>query len=49
LYLTILYTIYFYILTLVRFVVGSAGVFYPVLALLFLYFLYRMFRRYRRG
>lgn len=48
-YFTILYTIYFYILTLVRFFVGSAGVFYPVLALAFLYFIWRMFRRYRRG
>lgn len=48
-YWSIAYTIYFYILTLVRFLVGSAGIFYPLLALLFLYFLYRMFRRYRRG
>lgn len=48
-YWSIVWTIYFYILTLVRFLVGSAGIFYPVLAILFLYFLYRMFRRYRRG
>jgi len=48
-YWSIVWTIYFYILTLVRFLVGSAGVFYPLLAVLFLYFLYRMFRRYRRG
>lgn len=48
-YWSIVWTVYFYILTLVRFLVGSAGIFYPLLALLFLYFLYRMFRRYRRG
>lgn len=48
-YWSIVWTIYFYILTLVRFLVGSAGIFYPLLAILFLYFLYRMFRRYRRG
>jgi len=45
---SIVYTLYFYILTLVRFVVGSAGVFYPVLAVAFLYFLWKMFRRFRR-
>ncbi len=45
---SMVYTIYFYILTLVRFIVGSAAIFYPVLALAFLYFLWRMFRHYRR-
>lgn len=44
----IVYTIYFYILTLVRFVVGSAAVFYPVVAIAFLYFMYRMFRLFAR-
>lgn len=45
---SIAYTIYFYILTLVRFLVGSAAVFYPVFAIAFLYMLWRMFRRFRR-
>lgn len=44
----IVYTIYFYVLTLVRFVVGSAGVFYPVLAVVFLYVMWKMFRKFRR-
>lgn len=48
-YWSIVWTIYFYILTLVRFLVGSAGIFYPLLAVLFLYFIWKMFRRYRRG
>jgi len=44
----ILQTLYFYLLTLLRFIVGSAGVFYPLVAVAFLYFLYVMFRRFRR-
>ena len=44
----VLQTLYFYLLTVLRFIVGSAGVFYPVVAILFLYFLWRMFRRFRR-
>jgi hypothetical protein len=41
-------TVYFYILTMLRFVIGSAGVFYPVLALVFFYILWRTFKRFRR-
>jgi len=42
------YTAYLYILTALRWLIGNAGVFYPVLAILFLYLLWRLFRRYRR-
>ena len=42
------YTLYFYVLVLVRFVVGSAAVFYPVVAVAFLWFMWRMFSRFRR-
>ncbi len=41
-------TVYYYVLTVLRWLVGSAAVFYPVLAFAFLYILYRMFRRFRR-
>lgn len=44
----ILQTLYLYLLTLLSFVVGSAGVFYPVLALVFFYLLWRIIRRFRR-
>ena len=44
----VLYTAYFYVLTILRWLVGNAGVFYPVLAILFLYILWRIFRRIRR-
>ncbi len=43
-----LYSAYLYILQALRWLVGNAGVFYPVLALAFLYFLFRMYRRFRR-
>lgn len=43
-----LWTVYFYILTVLRFLIGNAGIFYPAFALLFLYFLYKTFRRFRR-
>ena len=42
------YTIYLWILLAVRWLVGKAGVFYPVLAIAFLYLIYRMYRRFRR-
>jgi hypothetical protein len=42
-------TVYFYILTVLRFVVGSAGVFYPLVALIFFYILWRTFKRFRRS
>lgn len=41
-------TVYYYILTILRWLIGSAAVFYPVLAFIFLYTLYRMFKRFRR-
>ena len=44
----ILWTLYLYLLTLLNFIIGSAGVFYPVLAFLVLYFLWRLIKRYRR-
>lgn len=44
----ILQTLYFYLLTVLRFIVGSAGIFYPLVAIIFLYFMWRMFRRFRR-
>ena len=44
----LLQTLYFYLLTLLRFIVGSAGVFYPIVAIAFLYFIWRMFKGFRR-
>lgn len=44
----ILNTLYFYLLTLLRFIIGSAAVFYPVFAVAFLYVLWRGFRLVRR-
>ena len=44
----ILATIVLYIFSVLRFVVGTAGIFYPVFALLFFYILWRLFRRIRR-
>ncbi len=44
----VLYTAYLYILTVLRWLVGNAGIFYPVVAILFLYILWRIFRRIRR-
>jgi len=43
----ILATIALYIFSVLRFVVGSAGIFYPVFALLFFYALWRLYRRAR--
>jgi len=44
----ILQTLYLYLLTLLNFIIGNAGVFYPALALLILYLLWRIIRRARR-
>ncbi len=44
----ILQTLYLYLLTLLNFIIGSAGVFYPVAAFLTLYFLWRLVGRLRR-
>jgi hypothetical protein len=43
-----LYTFYLWLLEGCRWLVGNAGVFYPVLAIAFLYLIYRMYRRFRR-
>lgn len=45
---TVLYTILLYLYTVLRFVVGTAGVFYPVLAIIILYLLWKLFRKFRR-
>jgi len=44
----LLQTLYFYLLTVLRFIIGSAALFYPIFAILFLYFIWKMFRRFRR-
>ncbi len=46
--LTVLYTIYIYVLTVLGFLINNAGIFYPAIAIIFLYFLWRMYRRFRR-
>lgn len=46
---SIIYTVYFYLLTVLRYVVGSAGIFYPLLALVFFFVLWRTYRRFRRA
>ena len=43
-----LYMLYFYALTILRWIVGNAIVFYPVFVLLVLYILLRLFRWWRR-
>lgn len=45
----ILWMAYFYLLTILQFIIVNAAVFYPVVALIFLYFLWVMFRRFRRA
>lgn len=44
----ILYMLYFYVLTILRWIVGNAMIFYPVFVLLVLYILLRVFRWWRR-
>lgn len=44
----ILQTLYLYLLTILNFIIGSAGVFYPVAAILILYLLWRLVTRSRR-
>jgi hypothetical protein len=44
----VLYTAYFYILTVLLWLVSNAGIFYPVLAILFLYMLWRLYKRMTR-
>ena len=46
---SIIYTVYFYILTVLRYIVGSAGIFYPLLAVVFFFILWRTYRRFRRS
>jgi hypothetical protein len=45
---SIVYTLYLYVLTLVRFLVGSAAVFYPLFVVVFFFILWRIYRRIRR-
>ncbi len=45
----VLQTLYFYLLTLLRFLVGNAGIFYPLLAVIFLYTMWKMVRSFRRA
>jgi len=45
---TVLYTLYIYVLTILRFLIGNAAVFYPLLAAIFFYFLWRTYKRFRR-
>ena len=40
--------IYLYILTILRFIIGSAAVFYPIFAIGLLWVLWKTFRRFRR-
>lgn len=42
-------TAYYYVLTVLRFVIGSAGAFYPILAFVFFYILWKTFKRFRRA
>jgi hypothetical protein len=44
----ILWTLYLYVLTILNFLIGNAGVFYPLFALIVLYILWRMVQRFRR-
>jgi hypothetical protein len=43
-----LWTLYFYFLTVMRFLIGSAAIFYPLFAILLLLFMWKMFRRFGR-
>lgn len=45
----ILRTLYLYVLTILLFLVSSAGIFYPLLAIIVLYMLWRVFKRFRRA
>ena len=46
--LNILALIVLYLFTVLRFLVGSAGIFYPILAIVFFYLLWRTYKRFRR-
>ncbi|MDO8517912.1 MAG: hypothetical protein Q7S26_01290 [bacterium] len=46
---TIIGTIVLYILSVLRWLVGNAGAFYPALALLFFYLLWRLYKKMRRS
>lgn len=47
-FLLVLRTLYFYLLTLLGFIIASAGIFYPVVAVFILFVLWKLFRRFRR-
>ncbi|HVZ76135.1 MAG TPA: Ig-like domain-containing protein [Candidatus Paceibacterota bacterium] len=44
----LLASVIYYILTFLRYVVGHAGIFYPVFVILFFYILWRTYKRFRR-
>lgn len=44
----VVYTLYFYILTVIRFLLANAGLFYPVAVIIFFLVLWKLFRRIRR-
>ncbi len=46
--LSVVKTVLTYLMEVLRFVLGNAGIFYPAFAIAFLYFLWRLFKRYRR-
>lgn len=46
--LFIFQTLYLYLLTILNFIIGNAGIFYPVAAILILYVLWRLVTRSRR-
>lgn len=47
--LNIFQTLYFYLLTVLRYIIASAVLFYPLLAILFLWSLWKLYRRMSRG
>lgn len=44
----ILWTLYFYLLVVLRYLVGKAALFYPIFAFLFMYILYKIYKRMTR-
>lgn len=44
----IIWTVYFYLLSILRFIIGSIAFFYPLLALVFFYLMYKLYRRMTR-
>jgi hypothetical protein len=46
--LNIVKTLLTYLMEILRFILGNAGIFYPAFAIAFLYFLWRTYKRFRR-